>query len=509
MIAQKFEKIIVGTIAFIELMSIAIFFWGGYGTCDHAEHLHASWLVWQGEVPYRDFFEHHNPLLWYVMAPVVALFYKNVMIFYVARLINAFVYVIMFWGLYKISCDFLKISGRAFILALMLFFVHPLFVYSFLELSPDCFMFAGFIWGLWYYYKFLETKRQMMLNISFVLWVISFLFVQKVLFMFIIMGACTLYFMVKKEIKIKAVIKALILPLMILGLFVLYLFLNDSLTQYFTLNYELNFWMCKLKGKSGFPSLMSMTVWVFMLSAFCLYGFLKQNFTYRLLFVVLLLGDFIFKFLTWAPWVQYFVLIEFGALLIISDTILTLKTKKVACLLLFLVVCLQVYSIKQSHMKYTYKSYVKFQQYFMNHSKGNDDVIVSASWGTFNIYGKNPHYYWFGLSDIAPLAYYLYGYGGKFDINDIIRQFKPVLLFKSTDETNLLQLSGNKRGDYHQYLEQLYDKFPNKKEGAKAFADYWNQPSFYTIDDEIFDAYYQKTDKPYWFIRKDAPQLEF
>lgn len=59
---------------------------------DHAEHLHASWLVWQGEVPYRDFFEHHHPLLWYIAAPMVALFYKNVMIFYVARLVNASVY---------------------------------------------------------------------------------------------------------------------------------------------------------------------------------------------------------------------------------------------------------------------------------------------------------------------------------------------------------------------------------------------------------------------------------
>lgn len=35
---------------------------------DEIEHVHAGWLVAQGHVPYRDFFEHHHPLLWFVIA---------------------------------------------------------------------------------------------------------------------------------------------------------------------------------------------------------------------------------------------------------------------------------------------------------------------------------------------------------------------------------------------------------------------------------------------------------
>jgi len=40
--------------------------------CDHdeVEHLHAAWLVSQGQVPFRDFLEQHHPTVFYVLAPV-------------------------------------------------------------------------------------------------------------------------------------------------------------------------------------------------------------------------------------------------------------------------------------------------------------------------------------------------------------------------------------------------------------------------------------------------------
>ena len=40
---------------------------------DEFEHLHASWLISQGQKPYVDFFEHHTPLFYYLGAPFLAL----------------------------------------------------------------------------------------------------------------------------------------------------------------------------------------------------------------------------------------------------------------------------------------------------------------------------------------------------------------------------------------------------------------------------------------------------
>ncbi len=41
---------------------------------DEFEHLHAAWLFSQGQLPYRDFFEHHTPGLYFLLRPVLAWF---------------------------------------------------------------------------------------------------------------------------------------------------------------------------------------------------------------------------------------------------------------------------------------------------------------------------------------------------------------------------------------------------------------------------------------------------
>ena len=39
---------------------------------DEFEHLHAAWLVSQGQTPYTDFFEHHTPLFYFLGAPFLS-----------------------------------------------------------------------------------------------------------------------------------------------------------------------------------------------------------------------------------------------------------------------------------------------------------------------------------------------------------------------------------------------------------------------------------------------------
>jgi hypothetical protein len=41
---------------------------------DELEHLHAAWCVSKGLVPYRDFFEHHTPGLYFLLAPLYSLY---------------------------------------------------------------------------------------------------------------------------------------------------------------------------------------------------------------------------------------------------------------------------------------------------------------------------------------------------------------------------------------------------------------------------------------------------
>jgi hypothetical protein len=52
---------------------------------DELEHLHAAFCVWHGEVPYRDFFEHHAPGLYYLVWPAFEWHGPNLNVLWSAR----------------------------------------------------------------------------------------------------------------------------------------------------------------------------------------------------------------------------------------------------------------------------------------------------------------------------------------------------------------------------------------------------------------------------------------
>ena len=77
-----FFKYVVGTVLGIEiclsmLIYIMVLLNVPTQNGDNVEHLHSSFLVASGLVPYKDFFQHHNPLMWYLFAPVMKLFAYN------------------------------------------------------------------------------------------------------------------------------------------------------------------------------------------------------------------------------------------------------------------------------------------------------------------------------------------------------------------------------------------------------------------------------------------------
>jgi hypothetical protein len=68
---------------------------------DELEHVHAAFCVWSGEVPYRDFFEHHAPALYYLVLPLFKLFGAQISILWASRAL-----------MYGCSLATLWLSGR-------------------------------------------------------------------------------------------------------------------------------------------------------------------------------------------------------------------------------------------------------------------------------------------------------------------------------------------------------------------------------------------------------------
>ncbi|MBQ4400259.1 MAG: hypothetical protein II830_03070, partial [Alphaproteobacteria bacterium] len=87
---------------------IVLFIYSGVLLIDEVEHLHASYFISAGALPYRDFFEHHHPLSLFLLTPLVALLPQNaILVFYVSRLLMSLFSVGTFYYLYKLAKDFL------------------------------------------------------------------------------------------------------------------------------------------------------------------------------------------------------------------------------------------------------------------------------------------------------------------------------------------------------------------------------------------------------------------
>ena len=62
--------------------------WFSHFNHDEIEHLHAAWLVAQGQRPFVDFLEQHHPTLWYLLAPALGWFPSVRSLVFAVRLLD-------------------------------------------------------------------------------------------------------------------------------------------------------------------------------------------------------------------------------------------------------------------------------------------------------------------------------------------------------------------------------------------------------------------------------------
>ncbi len=86
-------------VPFVAMSGAAALFWATNARMDwdEVEHLHAAWLVAQGDVPYRDFWQHHPPLLWIVLAPLVDAVPANDAVVLASRIVGTIVLACVGW----------------------------------------------------------------------------------------------------------------------------------------------------------------------------------------------------------------------------------------------------------------------------------------------------------------------------------------------------------------------------------------------------------------------------
>lgn len=447
------------------LVILYAFAFSGFQIVDEFEHLHAAWLISVGKLPYVDFFEHHNPLLWYLSAPIVSAFYDNVMIFYVMRGVSFICSTLTIWYIYRIALFFENKTGAWLAVALTL--CNIITIYNFSQFRPDNYMNFCFIIGLYYWFCYLQNKQIKYLIYSFSAFTFSALFLQKISLLLIGIEAIVLFLIFKKKMSFKTVTVAALPAIAIMLLFILFLYSHNMFWEYIELNFHFNQAMVSYFERGAFWYKNLHLSFYGLALLISLYLFNKQNIYFKILAATYIM-EFIMRGFYFAPHPNYYTLLTMLAALILSATVKLLMPKhKIICILLIIGLFLHLGSIfnqidgtSSKHNSYTHYKLATY----VHQNSDKTDLLMNGYDKNFNIYRYDVNYYWFGLDMLLPVMEREYGIDNKIDVNALILQFRPKFIY-TADYVDLRALRTYGERKYSQkfipeIVSALYKKTP-------------------------------------------------
>jgi len=390
---------------------------------DEREHLTASFYVYSGQVPYRDFFEHHHPLLWYIFAPVLNFCDNTPYIWYIIRtyaLLWIFLNCIV---VYKLSQ--LIAQNKGFSILAVLFSVAPHCIYvTNIAFRPDGFMSLFLLIGVYFFLKYLQSKRYLMLQMAIISFFISFMFLQKVLIFLFFIALLMLLLVYKKEVKIKDILISSIVPLSIYLGYIFYMYQIGALKDYWELNFLLN-----IKAHYVFTYPISHTVYFYIANAVALYIlFTKQPNILQYIAFLAVSFSFILFFLGtfehyWIPLYSYFAIV-------CAYMINRLKDKWRVCAMVIITICTLIDDAFGLYGQKTFpylQFYVEQSKTVLRVAKKNDYIL-----GDLKVIGGLRQdvagYYWFGRDYMGLIDNHYFNRHPLPDANKLLKEKKPKIL---------------------------------------------------------------------------------
>ena len=407
---------------------------------DTVEHIHAAWLVSEGKIPFVDFFEHHNPLLWYVLAPLTKLFERNVVIIPIVRTIAVLGYFACIWMVYQISH---RIYGKkaAQYSALILFCVYGIWR-DIANMRPDIFMYLCFLSGLYWFLKYMSDKKLRQLIVSFLCISISFLFLQKAVILGAGFAIAICYFLYKKQISWRDLFLAACCASVPLMLFFGYLWYTQSLGAWFYYNVIFNMNLQQYYGdyNNGGVAHLRWLVVITLLIIARYYHFSKEN-----LPILLCMVTSVLSFSSFSPHPQYFQGYFFLCAILLAPVICQVRYTGmihgllIACLVYsFYILIPRGYPVEKYAKSYETAAYV------IDNTKPQDIVFDLGS-QICNLYNPDAGYYWFGFFNVAIIDT-IYNPNKYLDVDQLIKQIKPKFICVSD---GIAEFTNDRVAAYH------------------------------------------------------------
>jgi hypothetical protein len=148
---------------------------------DEGEHIHAAWYISEGKVPYVDFFEHHHMILNYLIALSIKLIGETIVIFYLWRLIVFILSMILVYFTYKLGKRFF--NEETALIGTILLLTTTFFFSKVIEIRPDVPQALFGVISIYYFMAFYDYRKLRDIALSGIFLSISFLFLQKSIFL--------------------------------------------------------------------------------------------------------------------------------------------------------------------------------------------------------------------------------------------------------------------------------------------------------------------------------------
>lgn len=398
-------------------------------TGDDVEHLHSAWLVYQGKIPYIDFFQHHNPLLWYLFAPLLGTFSYDIIVFDIVRVISTLVMFLTLYLCAKIVQRFISFSWYAGLLTVSAVFPSYI-VLSGQDFRPDNYMVCAFMAGLYFFFTYLEAKQGRSLIISFALMFMTFMFMQKSIFFLAIFALCVLYLLYRKQIKIKDFLHALILPLIGTLFFVLWLAHHHMIERYWICNFIFNLHIPEVYGNLSEPTKPEFYALTAIAGIGFLYFIIKGNIVARII-CLLWIGEAVQRFFYFSLDRHYYYFLDvLNAILAGAIAWQIIKRWQWSAYIFILLSLLGGWLFRDYCLKNKlapeYHRYVT-PKYIIEHTNKCDSILNGYGL-TYGIFTKDNTYYW-NLNGQLDVIGQEIGLAPIPNLNVIVEKYLPKIIY--------------------------------------------------------------------------------
>lgn len=481
------------------IVGVWLAFWLLYNhqpqTGDDIEHLHSAWLVHEGKIPYIDFFQHHNPLLWYLFSPLAGYFAYDLVLFDVVRIIST---VVMFASLYVAALIVKRfMAGNWYAGVLCIASVFPSYViFSGQDFRPDNYMVLMFMLGLYWFFAYLERRQLRDLVLSFMAMFTAFLFMQKVIFLLAFFAAVFFYQLYVGRISVRDFLKALILPCIGGIVFLAWLLAHDMVGRYWLANYIFNLHIPDVYGGLVEKTKPEFYVVSALALCGCIYSLYRGN-IYARIICLLWVFEALQRFFYFSLDRHYYYQLQiFNGMLAGTFAWEIIKKWRIAAYvfavlslsgcLVFKNYCLEN-RLKPYYHRYVTPKYVLEQT-------NRCDVVINGYGLTYGIFSKDVTYYW-NLNGQLDVIGSKIGLAPLPDLNGAVQKYLPRIIYTGPYWNERLR---KKHIDVpvHWIDKKLRDKYYNQS----AFVDIFIlKPEYqaqrrcrYNVETGSWDYYYKE-----------------